>query len=277
MQWLDEGYKPLAQDPQFKDHVDLEIVWFGNGYWDTKENVPVCQHGPNECVGNMVMECSKEILPKDLQLEYAFCMSGTIWPMMEKSFQQQAEAEAAHKASGAETNEEASDAEKTEAKAATKEETAADVKNATAGENKASFLQNPYPAPAKGGISERCAASIPGVKKLWSKIRSCASGQRGMELIQRAADLTKSVEHVHTPWVTTYDTGMLGLDWPILGAGFKHQPQAESNPMKFACRTIPAGSERPDSCKGILPDKTGQHMCGGGSHCFFNLPADDGF
>jgi len=240
LQWISEGFGPMAKDPKFKDRVEVELLWYGNAHWNTSSDQPQCQHGQNECVGNVVMECAKEILSQDAQLEYSLCVAGSVWPLMKKAMEEQAAAAGAHQEAAHES----------------------------------SLLQRNLPGPTKGGICEKCAMKIPEVKKAWSEISSCATSQRGVEAMRRAKDATIQAQHMHTPWVMTYDKGAFGWDLPLLGAGFVHQPEAESNPMAFACLHLAPG-ERPDKCKSVLPKNGDQHLCSDDHPCMFTLPSDE--
>lgn len=226
IQWIEKGLKPMIQDKEFSNAMDVELVWYGNAYQD-ENDMPVCQHGVNECVGNAIMECSKKLLPREIMWDYTFCMTGKIYTMM---FQ------------------------------AKKESNLIELNKTT------TFL----PGPAKNGMSEQCAMSIPKVKAKWDDIKSCVAGDEGLNLLRRGAQITMSSYHMHTPWVSTYSRGAFDLDWKLLGAGFQHQPLAENNPPGFICENS-APSLRPSHCSKMFPEKKqGAKPCGKGSPCFFS-------
>lgn len=228
IQWIEKGLKPMIQDKEFSNAMDVELVWYGNAYQD-ENDMPVCQHGVNECVGNAIMECSKKLLPREIMWDYTFCMTGKIYTMM---FQ------------------------------AKKESNLIELNKTT------TFL----PGPAKNGMSEQCAMSIPKVKAQWDDIKSCVAGDEGLNLLRRGAQITMSAYHMHTPWVTTYSRGAFNLDWKILGAGFQHQPLAENNPPGFICENS-SPSLRPSDCSKMFPESEEKHdakPCGKGSPCFFS-------
>ena len=59
------------------DIMDLELVPFGKASFEVKPGGGVsfeCQHGPNECTGNMVQACALNIYPADKQVPFVKCM-----------------------------------------------------------------------------------------------------------------------------------------------------------------------------------------------------------
>eukprot|EP00930_Biecheleria_cincta_P039572 TRINITY_DN27197_c0_g1_i1.p1 TRINITY_DN27197_c0_g1~~TRINITY_DN27197_c0_g1_i1.p1 ORF type:complete len:308 (-),score=62.31 TRINITY_DN27197_c0_g1_i1:108-1031(-) len=242
IQWVEKGLKPMMQDKEFNNAMDVELVWYGNAHQD-ENDMPVCQHGVNECVGNAILECSKKVLPQEAMWDYTFCMTGKIYTMMFTNGGVMGDQKKGKKES-----------------------------NLIELNKTISFL----PGPAKGGISEQCAMKIPKVKAKWDEIKSCAAGDDGLNLLRRGAQITMSAYHMHTPWVSTYSRGAFDLDWKILGAGFQHQPLAENNPPGFICEKS-SPSLRPSHCAKMFPDAEEKHAakpCGKGSPCFFSTDSD---
>lgn len=250
--WIVKGLQPMMEDKEFKKAMDVELVWYGNAHQD-QNDMPMCQHGPNECVGNAIMECSKKKLSEKASWNLTFCTTDKLHTMMftdGKALQK-------HKGDAKKGGAKKGDAKKGDAK-----------KESNLLELNKTFL----PAPAKNGLSHQCAMKIPEAKAKWDEIVSCVQSDEGLNLLRRGAQITMSTNHQHTPWVSTYSRGMLDLDWKILGAGYQHQPFAESNPPGFICENSPA-SIRPSRCS----DLTGggekgpaKKPCGKDSPCFFS-------
>lgn len=240
IQWIEKGLKPMIQDKDFNKAMDVELVWYGNAHQD-ENDMPVCQHGVNECVGNAIMECSKKLLPKEAMWDFMFCTNQKIFTMMF-------------------TDGEVLKKRKGDAK---QESNLIELNKTT------SFL----PRPAKNGLSEQCAMKIPEAKAKWDEIKSCVAGDEGLSLLRRGAQITMSANHMHTPWVATYSRGMFDLNWKILGAGLQHQPLAENNPPRFICeKSTP--SLRPSQCSAQSEEKKAAKPCGKDSPCFFSREAE---
>jgi interferon gamma-inducible protein 30 len=86
---LYESLCPFCQDliknsfkkfVEFQDHDQLAIlnfVPFGNAYdhWDESKQqwVTECQHGPQECVGNLIEACAKKKLEREAFYKFILC------------------------------------------------------------------------------------------------------------------------------------------------------------------------------------------------------------
>lgn len=94
--FINRTLEKLWRDPLFHDVVNVTLFTYGNGmtipvkdisegykFWheDTTgkgwDNVQVCQHGSDECLGNLVQLCAKDIAEKSQYMDLVFCMSAT--------------------------------------------------------------------------------------------------------------------------------------------------------------------------------------------------------
>jgi len=104
--FINSTLEPLWRTAGIKDLVQISLFTYGNGmtipvknisegykFWhpDTTgagyDNVHICQHGNDECFGNLVQVCAKDIAEQDKYMELVFCMTATTMQgySMEKS------------------------------------------------------------------------------------------------------------------------------------------------------------------------------------------------
>lgn len=59
------------------DIMNLELVPYGKAHYERRSDDSIsfsCQHGPDECAGNMVQACALNLLPQDKQVDFVRCM-----------------------------------------------------------------------------------------------------------------------------------------------------------------------------------------------------------
>jgi len=104
--FINTTLEPLWRTAGIKDLLDIKLFTYGNAmtipvanisqgykFWhpDTTgagyENVHICQHGNDECFGNLVQVCAKDLGDQDKYMELVFCMTATTMQgySMEKS------------------------------------------------------------------------------------------------------------------------------------------------------------------------------------------------
>jgi len=92
--FMNQTLEPMWRSAM-KNHINITMYTFGNGQMvptvnisegyrffhpDTTgegfDNVPICQHGPDECFGNLVEVCANHVADdKDKYMEFVFCMT----------------------------------------------------------------------------------------------------------------------------------------------------------------------------------------------------------
>lgn len=104
--FINTTLEPLWRTAGMKDVLQISLFTYGNAmtipvanisqgykFWhpDTTgagyDNVHICQHGNDECFGNMVQLCAKDLGDNDKYMELVFCMTATTMQgySMEKS------------------------------------------------------------------------------------------------------------------------------------------------------------------------------------------------
>jgi len=93
--FLNRTLEPITLNEDFKDRYDIDLNPYGNAqtvqvkqisegykFWhpDTTKKgwdfVHVCQHGPDECFGNLIQACAIKDEPVEKHLKLTFCMAG---------------------------------------------------------------------------------------------------------------------------------------------------------------------------------------------------------
>jgi len=94
--FLNRTLEPLWRNKDLSSALNISMYTYGNGmeipvkniskgykFWhpDTTgtgyDNVHICQHGSDECLGNLVQNCAKEVADKDKHMELVFCMAAS--------------------------------------------------------------------------------------------------------------------------------------------------------------------------------------------------------
>lgn len=94
--FINQTLEKLWRHPGVKDFVNITMYTYGNGmtipiedispgykFWhpDTTgkgwNNVQICQHGSDECLGNLVQVCTKDTSSHEKYMELIFCMAAT--------------------------------------------------------------------------------------------------------------------------------------------------------------------------------------------------------
>ncbi|CAH2001815.1 unnamed protein product [Acanthoscelides obtectus] len=79
--------KPVYKE--LKDHVQLDLVPFGNARFrkvGSKWQF-MCQHGPEECYGNIIHACALDSSPVEVALDFIACCEGQKFVTSDKTFQ----------------------------------------------------------------------------------------------------------------------------------------------------------------------------------------------
>jgi interferon gamma-inducible protein 30 len=88
---LDNDFRKIWGEKDFRDRIDLELVPFGNAavvtqdhispgykFWypDAKYPVIVCQHYDGECLGNELHACANHLHGQEKMVDFVLCMVG---------------------------------------------------------------------------------------------------------------------------------------------------------------------------------------------------------
>ncbi|VEN53123.1 unnamed protein product [Callosobruchus maculatus] len=74
---------------QFADYLELDIVPFGNAQYEKvgKKWIFKCQHGPQECYGNVIHACALASNPLKTALDFIYCSEGQADRVSDETFQ----------------------------------------------------------------------------------------------------------------------------------------------------------------------------------------------
>jgi len=94
--FINQTLEPLWRNKDLKGVLNVTMYTYGNGitiptanvsegykFWHPEttgkgwDNVQICQHGSDECLGNLVQVCAKDIADNDKYMELIFCMAAT--------------------------------------------------------------------------------------------------------------------------------------------------------------------------------------------------------
>lgn len=71
--FIEKQLKPIVQ--KLGPLVTVDLVVYGNSVWHPESNKITCQHGPKECVGNLIQACLIEDGNTLQSMDFILCMS----------------------------------------------------------------------------------------------------------------------------------------------------------------------------------------------------------
>jgi len=94
--FLNRTLEPLWRNKELYSSLNITLYTYGNGmtvpvadisegykFWHPEttgtgfDNVQICQHGSDECLGNLVQNCAKDVAGKEKHMELIFCMAAS--------------------------------------------------------------------------------------------------------------------------------------------------------------------------------------------------------
>jgi len=94
--FINRTLEPLWRQKGMADVLNISMITYGNGmtipikdvsegykFWHPQttgkgwNSVQICQHGADECLGNLVQLCTKEVAKHEQYMELIFCMAAT--------------------------------------------------------------------------------------------------------------------------------------------------------------------------------------------------------
>jgi interferon gamma-inducible protein 30 len=78
--YIKNSFKNFTKNKIFVDLADVEFYSFGNAYEQLKggEYSFICQHGDNECYGNILQNCAQDKMPKEEFYKALICIEDNL-------------------------------------------------------------------------------------------------------------------------------------------------------------------------------------------------------